>query len=215
MWLEGSGECRVLYTEVWWAGKRERSADEKNGRGNTRVWGPRWRREGDTSVRWRLQRFEGKESHRVHVEKEILFSRVASHGWVYYCPLFTSYSIIWHVYFSLFLTVYYPVECYMGLSPHACACTWELPASYHQGWPKRVMTQKCQLVTIGGRQWLILGRQRRSGWKALERMWMIQHLKSLILFILLILTFYHSAAWAVMPLCALVHVHLNKNNDMM
>ena len=65
----------------------------------------RWR-EGDTSVGRRLQRFEGRESHWVHVEVEILFSGVASHSRVYWCPLFTCYSIARHVYFNLFLTLY-------------------------------------------------------------------------------------------------------------
>ena len=30
---------------------------------------------------------------------------------------FTCYSIEWHVNFNLFSALYYPVECYMGLSP--------------------------------------------------------------------------------------------------
>ena len=32
-------------------------------------------------------------------------------------------STEWHVNFKLFLTLYCPVKCYMGLS-HQCACTW-------------------------------------------------------------------------------------------
>ena len=35
MWLEGSGECGTLCAEIWWAGKREGGANEKDGRGDS------------------------------------------------------------------------------------------------------------------------------------------------------------------------------------
>ena len=48
------------------------------------------------------------------VEEEILFSRVAGQGQAYWCPYspVTLYTE-WHVNFHLFVTLYYPVGCYM------------------------------------------------------------------------------------------------------
>ena len=37
MWLEGSGEGLALCAELQWTGKREGSADERNGRGDSWV----------------------------------------------------------------------------------------------------------------------------------------------------------------------------------
>ena len=37
MWLEESGGCGTVCAEMWWAGKREGSALEKNGRGDSWV----------------------------------------------------------------------------------------------------------------------------------------------------------------------------------
>ena len=49
-----SEECWAVCAEVWWIGKREWSADEKNGRGDTWVWGVRWWWESEASLGYRV-----------------------------------------------------------------------------------------------------------------------------------------------------------------
>ena len=74
----------------------------------------------------------------------------------------------------------------------------------------RVVSQNCLLVTIragskgydsklpASYHWgtaMIDRAGREEATEGLERMWLNRHFKTLILFILLTLTFYHSAAW--------------------